>query len=174
LTAEERVIGCRNRLPWHLPADLRRFRRLTLGKPVIMGRCTYESIGRPLERRHNIVLSRRPPAAGPKGLHWATSVDQALELAATFMTDEDGEAMVIGGEQVYRQLLPLADHLYLTVLKSHYAGDAHFPDYQKNQWEVVDERQMPGDGSVSGAFQELRRSAQAPVPMVARSVPSAP
>ena len=123
------VIGRDGGLPWHLPDDLRRFRLLTLGKPVIMGRLTHESIGRALPGRRNIVLSSDPLFRSGDCLIAAT-VDEALELAGA------DEVMVIGGAYVYRQFLPLADRIYLTRVEAIVDGDAFFPDLDPDEWAV--------------------------------------
>jgi len=118
---ENRVIGRGNRLPWHLPVDLKRFRRLTLGHPVIIGRKTYESIGRPLDGRKNIVVTRQTlyPAKGCVVVH---------NLCSAFAACEDaGEVFVLGGESLFRDVLPLADKLYLTVVRTRVEGDVTFP-----------------------------------------------
>ena len=117
------VIGTDTGLPWHLPRDLKHFRSLTLGKPIILGRTTFEQIGRPLPDRPNIVLTRRPAfaAAGVSVVH---SAAEALELAARSGADE---AVVIGGGEVYREFLPRADRLYLTVVDGEFEGTTRFP-----------------------------------------------
>ncbi|NNL54609.1 MAG: dihydrofolate reductase, partial [Woeseia sp.] len=106
--ATNRVIGLRGELPWHLPDDLRRFRKLTTGKPVIMGRLTHESIGRPLPDRRNIVVSRQP-GYQPAGCEVVASPTAALDAVA-----DSEEAMVIGGGRIYKQMLPLCNRIYLT------------------------------------------------------------
>ncbi|HLS97972.1 MAG: dihydrofolate reductase [Porticoccaceae bacterium] len=128
------VIGSDNRLPWHLPEDLREFKRVTLGKPVIMGRKTFESIGRPLPGRTNIVLSRQPGWRA-EGVLVAADLASALDLARGVAAD--GEVMVIGGEQIYRQALPLAERLYLTFVDLAVAGDARFPELDSTQWREL-------------------------------------
>ncbi|HAT4918047.1 TPA: type 3 dihydrofolate reductase [Serratia marcescens] len=128
--AADRVIGMENAMPWHLPADLAWFKRNTLNKPVIMGRKTFESIGRPLPGRHNIVLSSRPGNAA--GVTWVTSLDEALAAAG-----EVEEVMVIGGGRIYTQLLLRADRLYLTHIDAEVGGDTHFPDYEPDEWETT-------------------------------------
>lgn len=118
---EDRVIGRGNRLPWHLPVDLKRFRALTLGHPVIMGRKTYESIGRPLDGRKNIVVTRQ-------ALYQAKGCVVVRNLCSAFADCEDaGEVFVLGGESLFRDVLPLADKLYLTVVRTRVEGDARFP-----------------------------------------------
>ncbi len=126
--AHERVIGKDGRLPWHLPADLKRFKALTVGHPVIMGRKTYDSIGRALPGRHNIVVSRDAKLS-VKDADCATSLRSALELAGSA-----GRVFVIGGEQIYRLALPLADCIELTEVDTTVAGDACFPQIDANQW----------------------------------------
>lgn len=128
----DRVIGIENRLPWHLPADLRHFKRLTLGKPVLMGRKTHESIGRPLPGRLNIVLSR-DPAFRPAGCVVVDSVAAARAAAAGAE-----ELMVMGGAGLYEQLLAVADRLYLTLIDAEFTGDAYFPDYGLYRWQELE------------------------------------
>jgi dihydrofolate reductase len=118
---ENRVIGRGNRLPWHLPVDLRRFRMLTLGHPIIMGRKTYESIGQPLDGRKNIVITRQP-AYCAKGCIVVHDLLSAFEACG-----DVEEAFVLGGETLFRDVLPLADKVYLTVVKTRVEGDARFP-----------------------------------------------
>ncbi|MFO6297641.1 type 3 dihydrofolate reductase [Rahnella selenatireducens] len=126
--ATDRVIGMENAMPWHLPGDLAWFKRNTLNKPVIMGRKTFESIGRPLPGRLNIVISSKP--GEHDGVTWVTSVDAALAAAG-----DVEEVMVMGGGRVYEQLLPKANRLYLTHIDAEVEGDTHFPDYEPDDWE---------------------------------------
>ncbi len=125
--AADRVIGMDNAMPWHLPADLAWFKRQTLNKPVIMGRRTWESIGRPLPGRLNIVISSQ--AAEAEGATWVSSIDEALKAAG-----EVEEVMVIGGGRIYEQLLPRADRLYLTHIDAEVVGDTTFPDFEPEEW----------------------------------------
>ena len=125
---DDRVIGRDNALPWHIPADLAHFKRLTLGKPVIMGRRTYESIGRPLPQRHNIVISR-DPLFHADGCTVVSSPEDAL-----FAVGEAPEAMVIGGSAIFKAFLPQADRLYLTIVHHEVEGDTHFPPLDPEQW----------------------------------------
>ncbi len=129
--AKQRVIGKDNQMPWHLPADLKHFKAVTMGKPVIMGRLTYQSIGRPLPGRLNIVVSRNVDLA-IEGVTVVNTVQAALDL----VEDED-EVMIIGGGNIYQQCLVFADTLYLTFIEKDVEGDAHFPDYQQYQWQQL-------------------------------------
>lgn len=128
--ADNRVIGKDNQMPWHLPADLKFFKKMTLGKPVIMGRKTFESIGRALPKRHNIVITRDQAFTG-EGI---TIVhDTATALAAA---GEVEEVIIIGGGNIYHQFMPQATDLYLTFIDLKTNGDAFFPDYQSTgQWQ---------------------------------------
>lgn len=155
--AQNAVIGRDNGLPWRLPEDLQYFKRVTMGKPIIMGRKTFESIGRPLPGRSNIVISSQR-AAPVDGLHWVASPERALAVARDLGA---GEAMVIGGELVYRALLPMATRLYLTEVHAVLEGDAFFPHYDPQQWIEVD--RQPGSqhkqGSHDFSFVVLEREA---------------
>lgn len=131
--AKNRVIGLDNKMPWHLPADLQFFKRVTLGKPVIMGRKTYQSIGRPLPGRQNIVLSRNTDLT-IEGVECVQTLEQAQELVG-----DAAEVMIIGGATIYEQFLAQADRLYLTFIDLETAGDTQFPDYQGvAQWQEVE------------------------------------
>jgi len=140
--ALNRVIGRDNALPWHLPEDLKRFRALTMGKPVVMGRRTFESIGRALPGRTNIVVSRQPELGLPEGVLLAASVPDALLLAHEVAArDGVGECMVIGGADIYRQCLPLAERIQLTLIEQEVEGDTVFPEYAHTEWrETARER----------------------------------
>lgn len=137
--ADNRVIGIDNRLPWNLPADMKWFRRQTLGKPVLMGRKTFDSIGRPLPQRRNIVVSR---AVGLEieGCEVVPSIDAALKLCAA-----ETEVMIIGGASFYQQMLPRADRLYLTLVHAEVEGDAWFPEIDFTQWREVERSDQTAD-----------------------------
>ena len=138
--ADNRIIGKDNDMPWHLPADLAYFKKTTLGKPIVMGRKTYESIGRPLPGRQNIVISRDPEFKA-EGIDSATSVEQALALAG-----EVEEVMVIGGGAIYAHCLPAAQRLYITHIKAAIEGDTKFPDYDtEKEWQKVSSTQSLAD-----------------------------
>ncbi|RDI96625.1 dihydrofolate reductase [Meiothermus sp. QL-1] len=148
-----RAIGREGALPWHLPDDLRRFRALTLGKTVLMGRRTYQSIGRPLPKRRNVVLTRDPEfRAG--GLEVVHSLEEALAI--------DEELVIIGGGQVYALFLPLATHMHLTRVEVEVPGaDAFFPPWRPEEWSLVYREFHPADARHAYAFeyQDLERRA---------------
>jgi dihydrofolate reductase len=128
------LIGNNNQLPWHLPADFAHFKAVTMGKPIIMGRKTYESIGKPLPGRTNIVLSR-DASTHFEGVECVTSFDDAVKVVSGAE-----EVMVIGGSTIYQMLMPQIDRMYLTYVDAEFEGDAWFPEFDKNQWfekEVV-------------------------------------
>jgi dihydrofolate reductase len=137
--SRNRVIGRHGELPWKLSADLQRFKRLTMGHPIIMGRKTFESIGRPLPGRRSIVISRRPNYQ-VEGAQTAANLQEAI-LAAQ---DAD-ESFVIGGGEVYSQALPLAERLYVTAVETDSEGDAFFPQLNERQWRLVEETTHPAD-----------------------------
>lgn len=146
--AEDRVIGLDNKMPWHLPADLMFFKRVTLGKPIIMGRKTFQSIGRPLPGRKNIVLSRDVNLQ-IEGVSCVQTVDQAVALV-----EGCDEVMVIGGATIYEQFLPRAERLYLTFIDLKTPGDTHFPDYQRiADWQEVDRERHQADQNNSYNYQ---------------------
>jgi dihydrofolate reductase len=153
--AAERVIGIENRLPWHLSEDLRHFKAVTLGKPVVMGRKTYESIGRPLPGRRNIVVSRQIGWQAD-GVECAHGVEQALSLAG-----DVAEVCLIGGAELYAQALPFADCLQLTEITLTVAGDAFFPAFSSGQWQEVSREVHQNDQGLEYAFVEYRRLGKA-------------
>lgn len=137
--AKNGVIGINNTLPWHLPEDMKHFRRVTMGKAIIMGRKTFASIGKALPGRTNIVLSQQTDLNLPEGVLLANSVEQALHFAEQVCHDEGHtEAMVIGGEQIYSLLMPYAKRLYLTEVNAKVEGDAYF-HYAAEQWQLISE-----------------------------------
>ncbi|MEI6894385.1 MAG: type 3 dihydrofolate reductase [Colwellia sp.] len=141
-TADNNIIGKDNDMPWHLPADLAYFKKTTLGKPIIMGRKTYESIGRPLPGRRNIVISRNegylPQGKGAEAVDTVTSVAEAIALVDGSAGGEAvDEIMVIGGGAIYKHCLPAAQRLYITHIKATIEGDTQFPDYDDGSWQKV-------------------------------------
>jgi dihydrofolate reductase len=156
------VIGRDNQLPWHLPQDLKYFKAKTLGKPVIMGRKTYESIGRPLPGRPNIVVTRNQ-AWSAEGVSVVTSLADALALAGQLMEHQHEqlqEAMIIGGAEIYRSALPLADRIYLTRIDLQVDGDAYFPQLNQQEWMEVSNLPGEGDGAVPHRFLVYERVVQ--------------
>ena len=158
--AQNGVIGRDNALPWRLPEDLRRFRAFTLGKPILMGRKTFESIGRPLPGRLNLVLTRDRGwcAAGVIVVH---SVEEALERAGA-----SEELVAIGGAEIYRLVLPFARRIYLTHVHADVPGDIYFPDFDPTQWADVEYSTHPADGEhaypVTFVTLERRNAPEAP------------
>ena len=150
--AHNRVIGLNNQMPWHLPADLAWFKKNTLNKPVIMGRKTFESIGRPLPNRHNIVISRQIEPSDNKisNVSWVKSIDEAISLAQAQQPDE---VFIIGGGNIYQQVLPLIDRLYLTHIDAELQGDTYFPDYLPEQWQVIYQEDHQADEKNSYPYQ---------------------
>jgi dihydrofolate reductase len=137
--ADNRVIGDHGRIPWHLPEDFAHFKTTTMGGVLVMGRATYDSIGRPLPGRTTIVLTR-DPAWSADGVLVAHSLDDGLALAG----DQPGETFVVGGTQVYEQALPLATHQVLTEVHLAPDGDAHYPEFDPDEW--IETRREPREG----------------------------
>lgn len=137
--AENRVIGRSHGLPWHLPADLQRFKALTMGHTVILGRKTFQSIGRVLPGRRWVVLTR-DPAYRPAGVEIAPTLDEALRRAA-----REPEVFIAGGGDVFAQALPRADRLYLTLVHAEVSGDTRFPELPRDHWRLVEEQQHAAD-----------------------------
>jgi len=139
--ARNRVIGLNNTLPWHLPEDLKRFRALTTGHHIIMGRKTYESLNRLLPDRITVIVTRNPGYHVPGALV-ATSLSQAIALCAA-----DEEVFVIGGAELYREALQLADRLYITTIDAEFEGDAFFPEFDQAAWlEIAREQHISAEG----------------------------
>ncbi len=134
------VIGRDRGLPWRLSADLRRFKRLTMGHHIIMGRRTFDSIGRPLPGRRSIVLSRHPAPSLPDGVLSAANLDEALALAK-----DDDEVFIIGGGQIYELALPIADRIYFTRVLADVEGDVCFPHWDSSKWRVISEERFAAD-----------------------------
>ncbi len=154
--ARNRVIGNNNALPWHLPADLKYFKRITMGKPIMMGRKTFESIGRPLPGRMNVIVTHEPAyqAAGCTVVH---SIDEALEAA-----HHHEEVMVIGGAKLFDQILPRADRIYLTEIEADFAGDTFFPEFDGGAWRETQRiaHHIDAQNPHEYSFVILERSAQ--------------
>jgi dihydrofolate reductase len=139
------VIGVRNALPWRLPSELRRFKRLTMKRPIIMGRRTYESIGRALPGRDNIVVTEGHVIDNPD-VHTVNSVEEALALAERLARSRRAsEIMVIGGAQIFEQIRPLADRVYLTRVHKEVEGDTHWTDLDPARWQEVKSRRYKAE-----------------------------
>lgn len=153
--AANNVIGVDGGLPWHLPEDLRRFRQLTMGKPIVMGRLTHESIGRALPGRRNVILSRQDDFLAD-GCDVVASVEEALEL----LRDEE-EVMIIGGGNIYEQFLPMAQTIYLTRVDADLQGDTFFPELRAEDWELIGRDEYPANDERETGFviEELQRRA---------------
>lgn len=144
------VIGSGNQLPWRLPDDLKRFKALSLGKPIVMGRKTFDSIGRPLPGRLNIVISRQPGLEIP-GCRVVRSIEEAL--AAAQSADPPAEEIVIvGGADIYRQILPRVQTIHLTRVHADVPGDVKFPELQEQEWREVAKEYHPADERHAHAF----------------------
>lgn len=137
--AKNHAIGKNNQLPWHLPADLKHFKQLTLNKPIIMGRKTFDSIGRPLPKRRNIIVTRQSDLVidGCEVFHTITTA-----LAATA---SEPETMIIGGATLYEHMLAYADRLYLTLVDTELEGDAFFPQWIDSEWQIIEKSEHPHD-----------------------------
>ncbi|NIL97950.1 MAG: dihydrofolate reductase [Planctomycetales bacterium] len=134
-----RIIGRGGTLPWHISADLRRFRRLTTGHAIVMGRKTYESIGRPLPQRRSMVISR-DRAFRAEGVEVVASLDEALRLCR-----DEQQIFVIGGSSIYELALPRADRLYITQIHATIEGDTFFPPFDEADWQLVEDQRQAAD-----------------------------
>jgi len=137
--AENRAIGKDNDLLWHLPDDFKHFKSVTMGKPILMGRKTYESIGKPLPGRENIVITRDKNFSAD-GTTLVNSIPEALEASKQY-----DEVMVIGGASFYEQMLPVADRLYITVVHETFDADAFFPEINLDEWDVIEQSEHAAD-----------------------------
>lgn len=145
--AKDRVIGAKNDLPWHLPEDLKYFKATTLGKPIVMGRKTFDSIGRPLPGRQNIVVTRNAEWTHD-GVDVAPSLDAAIAMAG-----DVPEVMITGGAQIFEMALPTVNKLYITEIELEVAGDTFFPEFSKAEWQEVSRESYPADeGKPAYAF----------------------
>ena len=134
-----RVIGLHNQMPWHLPADLKHFKNTTLGKPIVMGRKTYESIGRALPGRRNLVVSHNVNLQIPD-----CEVVHSLEEVLQLLKNEE-EIFIIGGANLFMQALPITQRLYFTLINNNFVGDTYFPEWQKNNWQEITRTQHKAD-----------------------------
>lgn len=148
-----RVIGRDNQLVWHQPADLRHFKETTIGKPVIMGRKTYESVGKSLPGRTTVVVTRRDDFVAP-GCLMAGSLEQALEMVSS-----EPEILIAGGGEIYRQAIPVCDRMYITIIEHEFDGDTFFPEFDQGEWVIEEERRHEADekNRYSMLFRTYRR-----------------
>ena len=144
--SENSVIGLNNQLPWHISEDLKNFKKTTLNHCVIMGRKTYESIGKPLKDRRNIVISRSKSLL-IDGVEVVNSLDKAISIV-----DDSSEIFIIGGEQIYTISLPMATHLYVTKVNGEYKGDAFFPDYIQDEWNEISREDLISESNLKFSF----------------------
>jgi len=157
---EKNGIGKDHRVPWKLSKDLQNFKKITLGHPIIMGRKTYDSIGRPLPGRMTIIITRQPeyqpPLAAPENCLVIFSLDEALTVARKY---NEEEAFIIGGGQIYAQALPLTDRIYLTRVRASFGCDVFFPEIDLSQWIEIESKDHPADvdNQVSFTYQVLDR-----------------
>ena len=147
---ENRLIGSANQLPWYLPADLAFFKRTTMGKPIIMGRKTFESIGRPLPGRRNIVITRNPDFSAD-GCDVVSDIDAALARCAGA-----DELMLIGGASLYGQLIAQASSMYITRIHHAFSGDTWFPEFDPGDWKVVEQQDFDADDINPFAYSFVR------------------
>ena len=147
---DKRLIGNKNKLPWHLPADLAFFKRTTMGKPIVMGRKTFESIGKPLPGRRNIVITR-DAAFSASGCEITNSVE-----AAMLLTRDDDEVMLIGGASLYQQTIARAMQLYITRIHYSFDGDTWFPEINLSEWKEVNREDFDADHNNQYAYSFIK------------------
>jgi dihydrofolate reductase len=144
--SQNSVIGLKNRLPWHIPEDLKNFRKITINHSVIMGRKTYDSIGKPLKDRDNIVISR-DASLKIDGVEVVNSLEKAISKIA-----ESSEIFIIGGQQIYSIALPLSTHMYVTKVNANFDGDVFFPDYIQDEWREVAREDLISENELKFSF----------------------
>ena len=151
--ASNRVIGRNNQIPWHLSADLKKFKQITMGSPIVMGRKTFESIGKPLPGRSNIIISRNKSYEQP-GCQVFSEIDQALASCA-----DDDEVFIIGGSAMYEMMLPRAEIIYLTQIEQEFSGDTFFPEILASDWQIVEHQLVTDDkqAAFNYSFRKLKR-----------------
>jgi len=151
---ENLAIGKNNQLLWHMPADLKFFKQTTLGHPVVMGRKTFDSVGKPLPNRRNIVVTRDPELE-IEGVEIVNSLDEALEITK----NEEKPVFIVGGAEIYRQALPKTDTLYLTTIHHTFDADTFFPEFDRDEWEVINKEPHQADekNKYDYTFEVLRR-----------------
>lgn len=148
--SKNRVIGRENKLPWHIPEDLKFFRDKTAGHIMIMGRKTFESLPKPLPKRFHIVITRQKDySVDHPMVRVVPSLEAAIDLAKTMTSDYPTEIFVVGGGEIYKQSLPVLDRVYLTSIDAQIEGDAYFPELPQGEWKLLSERKVKGDPSYS-------------------------
>lgn len=152
--SENRVIGKNNQLPWHLPADLKYFKNTTLHHPILMGRKTFESIGKPLPQRTSIIITRQPDYTVPNTIV-ANSVAEGIKAGKNLAED----IFIIGGAEILQEALPLIDTMYLTLIHETFAGDVFYPDYNQQEWQEVwrEDHEPDEKNKYSYSFIKLKR-----------------
>lgn len=148
--AKNRVIGINNQLPWYLPEDLKHFKSLTMGHAIVMGRKTYESIGRPLPGRINIIVTRQQSYMIPEAIV-VHSIEHALRMCEEHDNGGD-ESFIIGGEELYRQTLAISQRIYVTEIQSTFEGDAFFPEIDPSEWKEIDRQKYSGENVENLAY----------------------
>ncbi|MFM8342169.1 MAG: dihydrofolate reductase [Methylomonas sp.] len=148
--ASNRAIGLDGQMPWHLSADLKHFKQVTMGAPIVMGRKTFAAIGRPLPGRRNLVVSRNPDY-WPSGCDVFTDINSALQACGDW-----DEVFIIGGATLYQALLPYADYLYLTEIHRAFEADTFFPDFDRQVWQEVARQDIDNDASVDFSYSFLK------------------
>lgn len=148
--AKNRVIGINNQLPWYLPEDLKHFKSLTMGHAIVMGRKTYESIGRPLPGRINIIVTRQKSYMIP-GVIVVHSIGHALRVCEEHVDGGD-ESFIIGGEELYRQTLAISQRIYVTEIQSTFEGDAFFPEIDPSEWKEIERQKYSGENTENLAY----------------------
>lgn len=151
--SENNAIGKNNQLLWHLPADLKHFKAITTGHPIIMGRKTFDSIGKPLPNRRNIVITRNNNLK-IEGVEVVNNIASALSLC-----EKEDEVFILGGAEIYKQAIAIANRIYLTTVHQHYEADAFFPEFESKEWLIINEEHHQPDekNSVAYTFSTLER-----------------
>jgi dihydrofolate reductase len=149
--SENSVIGYKNALPWHISEDLKNFKKITINHSVIMGRKTFESIGKPLKDRRNIVISR-DKTLKIEGIEVVNSLDDAV-----CRTKDENEIFIIGGEQIYKIALPIATNMHITRVSSTIEGDAFFPTFENSQWKILSQNDLESNEGLKFSFIDYER-----------------
>ena len=149
--SENLVIGYKNALPWHISDDLKHFKQITINHSVVMGRKTFESIGKPLKERRNIVVSR-DRTLKIEGVEVVNSLDEAIHR-----TKNENEIFIIGGEQIYKIAMPIATNMYITKVHSNIKGDAFFPAFDENEWKILTQKDSETSEGLNFSFIEYQK-----------------